>query len=140
MTLWTQHWCTKTTGNPKGLFKSSPSPWPSETLPICEQILQLTCMARTVKAQKAVFPPCLSPSPSDPDQLFPLSTDHNREPSLTLNLCFCITGPLVFFFLGCWASLSLSFALLAEQVFYCLIQANPAVLFLSLFACIYIKH
>lgn len=135
MTLWTQHWCTKTTGNPKGLFKSSPSPWPSETLPICEQILQLTCMARTVKAQKAVFPPCLSPSPSDPDQLFPLSTDHNREPSLTLNLCFCITGPLVFFF---WAAGPLCLSLLLSLQSKCFIalyrQIQPYSFYLSLHA------
>lgn len=43
----------------------------------------------------------------DPGQLFPLSPGYNREPSLTLNLGFCIT-PCAFFFCSLLGLLSLS--------------------------------
>lgn len=89
-------------------------------------------------AQEAVSPPCLSPSLSDPAQLFPLSTDHNREPSLTLNLCFCITGPLVFFF---WAAGPLCLSLLLSLQSKCFIalyrQIQLYSFYLSLHAYIY---
>lgn len=57
--------------------------------------------------------PLRFPLPANPDQLFPLSPAYNREPSLTLNLCFCITG------LVCFFSLSLLGPLLSLSAFSC---------------------
>lgn len=122
-----------------------------ETLLICEQILQQpawqesSIYCRPVLSTESCAqystptPPPPSPSPSDPAQLFPLSTDHNREPSLTLNLCFCITGPLVFFF---WAAGPLRLSLLLSLQSKCFIalyrQIQLYSFYLSLHA--YIKH
>lgn len=51
-----------------------------------------------LEATVALLPPLRHPLPASPDQLFPLSTPaYIREPSLTLNLCFCITGLVCFF-------------------------------------------
>lgn len=62
--------------------------------------------------------PSLSPSPTSCQSrpAFPLSPAYNREPSLTLNLCFCITGLVCFFFFlsVCWALFCLSLCFLLQ--------------------------